>query len=188
MDKTRIERIEEIKFRSTVLEGLMYLATDRGAGHLPSMWKFITSEIVGGAYEYILGREFQDTWVRFRGGMADDFWVDILNRRLNVLTGKKVQNRINLALAKAIRDWTHLNWNHDYGESWWDNQIRFWFMFGGHNHMQSTFALTVPRARKAEKELQNLDPGTLCQMEGIAEKMKKYIQSDLEYIRQHYHW
>jgi len=184
MDETRIEKVE---FQSTVLEGLMYLATDRGVGYLPSMWEFITSEIVGGAYEYILGKEFQDIWTRFKG-IDSDWWERILNRRLNVLTGKKVQNRINSDLAEAIRHWAHMYWHHDHGETWFDNSLRYWFLFGGPNPMQSTFALTVPEARKIELDLRGLDPDILCQMEGVAGIMKKYIQRDLEYIEQHYRW
>lgn len=174
------------RFRITVLEGLMFLATERGMGRLPSMWEFITSEIVGGTYEFILDKEFEDTWVRFRG-MCDDWWEKALNKRLNVVDGKKVKNKIDSALAEAIRHWTHLYWVHD-RDTWFENALRHWFLFGDFNHMCSTFALTVPDARKIELDLKELDSNILRQMEGIAEKMRKYIRRDLDYIKRNYRW
>jgi|SRR3989338_1781152 len=171
----------ETEFRYAVFEGLLYLASDRGVNPLPSMWEFITSEIIGGTYEYVTDTEFKYPWRNFR----NSDWVNVVNKHIEILDG---QNKFNPALAESIKHWTLAGWSRDHGECWWDNQIRFWFLFGGHIHMQSTFALTVPQAREIEADLASLDPDTRRHMENIAEIMKKYLKEDIEHIRAHYHW
>ena len=170
-------------FETAVLEGLLYLATDRGAGPLPSLEKYLISEITAATCEYVTG-EFQEGHSECEGFRRDP-WIRMVNRNLDNLGS---QTKFNLALAAAIKYWTNVRWCHDHGESWWESQVRYWLMFGGHNRMQSTFALTVPQANRIEEELKTLDADTLRHMEGIAELMKKYVQRDLEYIREHYGW
>lgn len=172
------------EFRHNVFLGLIYLASDKGTNHLPSIYEFITSELVGAVYEYDTGSEFLDIYSKIMG-FESDSWCNRINKYLGTL---KDQNKFNPALAEAIKDHTYFTWHSDHGEKWWDNPIRFWFMFGNHNRMQSTFALTVPEAREAERGLETIDPDTRRHMENIAEIMKKYIQADVEFIRQHYQW
>lgn len=176
--------LAKARFETAVLEGLIFLATDRGTRPLPSIEGYLISAVVAGVHEYISGQEFQEGHSEFEGFMRDP-WIRKINRGLGLLDE---QNKFNPALADAIRSWTYITWCHDHGESWWESKIRYWLMFGEHNRMQSTFALTVPQTRKTEKELKTLDPDTLRHMEGIAEAMKKYVQRDLEYIREHYRW
>ena len=54
----------------TVLEGLLYLASNKGESQLPSMWEFITSEIIGAVYEHLTGEEFEEEYRKFRGSMS----------------------------------------------------------------------------------------------------------------------
>ncbi len=177
---------ENVEYNHAVFEGLLYFASEKGSNNLPSQWEFLTSEIVGGTYEYILGREFNDTWQRFKGPLMSDLWVYRLNKSLNVVDGRRV-NQLNCDLAKAIRYWTELDWKMDHGESWWDNSIRYYFLFGG-IHMNSTYALTVPQVKLIEENLANLDQDTLNHTQGIGQLMKKYLEADLQYIREHYYW
>lgn len=172
------------RFETAVLEGLLYLASNRGSDLLSSREGHLISAIVAGVYEYITGQEFQEGHTQFEGFHRDP-WIRRINKGLDVLDG---QNKFNLALADAIRYWAYIERCYDHGESWWESKIRYWLMFGEHNRMQSTFALTVPQARRIEDELKLLDADTLRHMENIAEIMKKYIRRDLEYIAQNYRW
>lgn len=171
------------RFEAVVLEGLLYLATDRGASSLPSLEEYLVSEIVAGTCEYVTG-EFQNGHSECEGFMRDS-WISRVNRSLENLSS---QTKFSPALAEAIKSLAHIRWCHDHGESWWKSQIRCWLMFGEHNRMQSTFAFTVSQARKIEESLKTLDPDTLRHMENIAEIMKRYIKADLVYIAQHYRW
>lgn len=175
---------EKDKFEHIVLEGLLFLASEKGSTPLPSLEAYLASSIVAGTYEYVTGQEFQEGHTECLGFNRDP-WICRINKGLEVLDG---QNKFNPALAEAINSWARIRWMHDHGESWWESEIRYWLMFGGHNRMQSTFALAVPQAREIEKDLEALDPDTLRHMTNIAEIMKKYIQRDLEYIDKHYRW
>ena len=183
-----LEQVNDIfkdtRFKHGILEGLLYLSSEGGAKPLPSEWEHITSEIVGAVYEYITGEEFKDVYSKYRGPYGEG-WVDIVNKHLEILDS---QNKFNPALADAFRYLLRLSWKRDYGESWWEGQIRFWFLFGFRQGMHSTFALTVPEAIIFKKELGEHDPDTRRHLENIAEIMKKYIQKDLEYIRERYRW
>lgn len=170
------------EFRHNVFAGLLYLASDKGTNHLPSIYEFVTSELVGAVYEDDTGQEFLDIYSKV-AGFDSDGWYHRINQYLDTLND---QNKFNPALAEAIRSQTYFTWHSDHGEKWWDNPIRFWFMFGGHNRMQSTFALTVPEAREAERGLGALDLDTRRHIENIAEIMKKYVRADVEFIKQHY--
>ena len=174
---------QKSRFETVVLEGLLYLASDRGANSLPSIEDYLISEIVAGACEYVTG-EFQEGHSECEGFRRDP-WISRINRNLENLCS---QTKFNPALADAIKSWAYVRWCHDHGESWWESQIRYWLMFGNNNRMQSTFAFTVPQARKIEESLKTLDSDTLRHMENIAEIMKRYIRQDLEYIREHYGW
>ena len=176
------DKLKEVGFRHSILEGLMYSASDRGQNKLPSKWEFITSEIVGAVYEYLTGDEFKQEYREHRGPY-DDHWVDIVNKHLLALDG---QRRFSQSLAGALLYWLHLDWKYDRGESWWEGQIRHWFLFGFRQGFDSTFALTVPEAKQFEEGLQKLDSDTRRHLENIAEIMKKYVQRDIEYIERHY--
>ena len=168
----------------TVLEGLLYLASNKGESQLPSMWEFITSEIIGAVYEHLTGEEFEEEYRKFRGP-GDDHWFDVVNRHLKVLDS---QNRFSKSLADALKYWLKLEWDYDHGESSWEGNIRHWFLFGFRQGCNSTFALTVPEAKQFEAELQKLDPDTRKHLESIAEIMKKYMKRDLDHIKEHFQW
>ena len=178
------EYLKEVRFRHAILESLLYLMSDKGHNKLPSKWEFITSEIVGGVYEYLAGEEFKDEYSKYRGPY-DDHWVNIVNRHLHVLNE---QNRFNKSLADTLKYWLELDWKRDRGESWWEGRIRYWFLFGFRQGWNSTFALTVPEAKDFEEELDKLDPDTRRHLENIAEIAKKYVRRDIDHIEKHFLW
>jgi len=177
------ETQQRSRFETVVLEGLLYLASDRGANSLPSLEEYLVSEITAGTCEYITEKEVKELHPVC---LDRHSWTRRVNKNLDALDG---QTKFNPALANAIKYWTYIKWYHDHGESWWESQIRYWLMYGENNRMQSTFALTVvPQARRIEEQLKSVDTDTLRHMGNIAEIMKRYIRQDLEYIAQHYRW
>ena len=168
-------------FRRTVLEGLFYLASDKGSAPIPSQEDFLISELICGTYEYVTGEEVKDM---HPVTLDRHLWTRRANKYLEVLE----HQNFNSLLADAIKHWAHITWQHNHGESWWESPIRYWLMFGSHNRMQSTLEFTVPRSREIEKTLKLIDPDTLRHMENIADMMKKYIRQHTEYIQQHYWW
>lgn len=170
------------RFETTVLEGLLYLASDRGANSLLSPEEYLVSEITAGTCEYIIGEEIKDIHPQV---LDRHSWTRRVNKNLDALDS---QTKFSPALAGAIKSLAYIRWVHGHGESWWESQIRYWLMFGEHNRMQSTFAFTVPQAREIEGSLKTLDPDILRHVENIAEIMKRYIREDLVYIAQHYRW
>lgn len=173
---------EEARFRQVVLEGLLYLASGRGANPMSSQEEFLISELVSGVYEYITGEELTNIHPVV---LDRHSWTRMCNKRLEVL---EHQNKFNSVLADAIKSWAHISWCHDHGESWWESGIRYWLMYGSHNRMQPTFEFTVPKSREIEEGLKKIDPDTLRHVENIAEIMKKYIRKDSKYIQDHYRW
>ncbi|HEY4474595.1 MAG TPA: hypothetical protein VJC06_01585 [Candidatus Paceibacterota bacterium] len=177
-----MDKMREVGFRTTVLEGLLYLASDRGANPIPSKEDFLISELVSGVCEYITGEEIGDL---HPVTLDRHSWTHMVNKYLEALDH---QNKFNLSLADAIKHWAQITWQHDHGESWWESQIRYWLMFGSHNKMQFTLEFTIPKSREIEDGLKKIDSDTLRHIENIAEIMKKYINQNREYIKQHYRW
>src|SRR3989344_5882476 len=94
---------QKVEFEHVVLEGLLYLASDRGIGSLPSIEDYLVSEIVAGTCEYVTG-EFQEGHSRCEGFMRDP-WISRINRNLENLSG---QTKLNPALADAIKYWAYI--------------------------------------------------------------------------------
>ncbi len=178
------DRLREVRFRHAILESLLLLGSDRGMNKLPSQWEFITSEIVGAVYEYLTDTEFKAEY-RDHKGPYNEHWVGIVNKHLLVLEG---QQRFSQSLADTFNYWLRLDWHTDHGESWWEGQIRHWFLFGFRQGFDSTFALTIPEGKQFEEEFQKLDEDTKRHLENIAVIMKKYVAKDTEYIKKHYCW
>lgn len=188
--------LAESKFRFAVLEGFIYFLSEEGNNRLPNFFEFITSEFLAGAYQYSLGKPFNPTWARYRRGMSDA-WPEKVNRKLKVLLrmnrgGWRVKNRLPPELLDALEYWIKTGWSHDRGESWWDNQIRHWFMFNENiNKMNSTFSLTVRDVKDAAMDLASLaacDPSVPAHLEGIARAALPYLEADLAHISEYYRW
>ena len=162
-----------------VLYLLLYLASDEGRKELPERWQFLTSEVVGGLVEYLTGQELRATYAHSHG-MED--WGSYVNRAVKSAIAEH-GDKISLELASVLKSMLHFDWNHDHGESWSDNQVRFIMLFGRGPRMSRTFALTVPEAADVkDRIIPLLGPAIMEPCCQIAELMKKYIKQDLEFV------
>lgn len=168
-----------------ILYLLLYLASDEGRKPLPERWQFLTSEVVGGLFEYLTGQEFRPTYSYFLlpHGMED--WGSYANREVEKVLDRH-GDKISRELALVLKSMLHFEWSHDHGESWGDNPIRFMMLFGRGPVMSSTFYLTVPDAEEVRNTIiPALSERVLGECRQIAELMKKYVQKDLEFMDEH---
>lgn len=169
-----------------ILYLLLYFATQEGRKPLPERWQFLTSEVVGGLYEYLTGQEFKNTYPRFLMPYGMENWGDYVNKALKNLPIND-SGKISRKLVLMLKHMLWFDWHYDHGESWNDNNVRFIMLFGRGPMMSPTFSLTVYHAEEIRNEIiPTLPLKMLEECRQIAELMKKYIKQDLEFIQKHH--
>ena len=97
--------------------------------------------------------------------------------------------KINSELKEALFGGLTLNFQFDHGEKWHDCSLYFWFSHSISRPPDSTFSLTVEFVEMVKgKIIPTLDAETLKHCEAIGILMRKYLEEDVKYIQEHYHW
>jgi len=175
---------EEDKFRYNVLRAILYFASDGGKKRLPTIDDFLTSEIVSATIEYLTEEEYSNGY-RKEQGFQRGQWYRMTNNAMKEAF-EKFGNKFNPALGEAIRTATEFHFQSDHGETWHENLFRW---FPKRPSMVSTYSLSVESSDYIkEKVIPSLDPDTVGHCKKIAKIMRKYLDQDLEFIKEHYHW
>jgi len=178
---------EKALYKLQVFEVLLYHASEEGKEHLPSMWQAISLEIVISLVEYLGGDTVSVP--RWQSALTPLGWNwqtqvnEVVTRAL-----ESNQNKINPALAEALKDLLEFKWKAERGESWCENQIRH-LMMDMEKGFKSTFSLTVPFVENIlNKVLSKLDEDTKKHCQAIGELMRPHIKKDLQYTAENFHW
>ncbi len=168
-----------------ILYLLLYFASNMGRNELPERWQFLTSEILGGLSEFVLGEEFKYTYAYYQSHPGTQEWGSWANKTLEKVLDSQ-NKKINPAFKPLFRKLLLFESKSDHGESWWDNELRYCMMFGRKPIISSTWALTVPDAEDVKTRIIPLfSAEILGQFKEIARFMEKYIKQDLEFLNRY---
>src|SRR3989344_620953 len=174
-----------IAFRFNLVEALVYLMSRKGKLPMPSMYEYLTDALFEGLFQTSLKQPFPHP----RGHRESFFdWEEKYNQALDDLLHKdqKMTELVKESMDKILR------FRHVYcsspGESYYINEVREWMRMPYWNSMKSTFVISAVHVEEAEVFLTQLFSTTREWCENLAEHSAKTIETDLAYIKEHYHW
>ena len=174
-----------------ILETLLYFSTNRGKLMLPTIPEFIHKEVIEGLVEYVTEKEspllhdgfHHDT--HLEGKMWEYLQKELTN----------VKRELNSRIKDSLMEMLEPHWESD---EWADGEYdtKLMILFNGrytggicNSVFRSTFSLEQKTINRVEKEiLPSLLKSEKIDLEGIGKTMQKYVERDLKYIKEQYHW
>jgi len=174
--------------RRGLLEAILVSSTNKRQYHFPTIEKFIFDEVIRATLDYVSDKEcnFERERIRFEKKMYEYF-----EKELSKYNGCRIdQGMKNHLLAMLKPTWSSEFW----GYSAYDTELYSHFGFCGGEGIcevthKSTFSLSQDTLTKVEeKVMPSLSIYEKRDVHGIGQKMRKYIENDLVYIKQNYRW
>ena len=172
-----------------VLRGLLISSREM---YFPTIDKFILSEVANGAIDYIGGEankiKHADN-LNFLGDFENKLWKHYSEEMQK--HGENLSADLKQVLGSLIKPTRESNSPPEKGGS---NQTDLYVLWknplGGICPVfgRSTFSLPYSEIVYGQNFLQTLDDGARKSIVNIGEKMKKFIQEDIIYIRNNYQW
>ncbi len=188
------EFFKKIDFDRRVLSAILYFSKTEDEFKFPTIKEFILSELANVVIEYITGEKGDVRYQNLRMSepcFEDKIWESIKQ------AFEKSDSKLSEAVKDSILRLTELKYSHPTGPDrpYPNPDIYSTFKgFGGCGGIceiigKSTFSFSEETNRKIEKEiLPSLSESTKNDCRAIGKIMRGYIQEDLEYIKEHYHW
>jgi len=178
----------------TLLETLLVSSTitDEEIISLPTIKQFTLSEVINGTIEYIGGNAGQITYTQQQHN--DPFSNDLFADRICKHFEEEIKNYgmgLDPNIRKAITKLVKYSPPQITGPELSEPYIPLYSLFYElHPPLTtSTWSLPYETVKKVKDQiLPFLSDSERRDINGIANCMRKYIQEDLTYIREHYHW
>ena len=185
--------MEKRMYRRKVLESLLVVATIEDGLGLPTINEFILSEVVNGTIDFVGGNAGQINYQQFR------FERESFERKLIEYFEEEMGNsrgKVNPKIRDAIQEMVKYHWVYvpDPGDNYPTCGLYQDFKdFCGTGicpiSMQSTFSLPYDLVKRvSEKVIPSFSNAERKSVEGIGDGMRRFIEEDLEYIKEHYYW
>lgn len=168
MDLAVQERLRNEK----TLDLIMYFASGEGIQALPGGEAELILTLAVAVVEYLNGDITKIPSLPYIA--TDNRWSYKFNAEVELVFQSNSKN-IDPELVIALRDILHVEWQRDYGESWWESPIRWYLVFGRQNY-GSTFYLTHAKVKEIEENLRgNIAANTVGHLKQIGGLMRKNI-------------
>ena len=178
--------------RRNVLDALLVVAAPNG-NRLPTIEEFILSEIVNGAIDYLGGEAGEITYAKEKhiGNSYESKLYAYYHKEI-----RDAQRKLDVDIGTAMDKLVEAVWHYSPPDDpYYDTDLYLQFMgFAGVGGicpvlMESTFSLPYELVSKVRKEIMpTFSESEKRDITGIGKAMRKYIEEDLEYIREHYQW
>ena len=186
------KKSEESRARRKTLEALLFCSITDKDFRLPTIEEFILSEVVNGTIEYVNGEAGKIDYqtIRFRAGEFEKEITDYFKEEI-AKAKRKLEPKIQEDIEKLIKyEWVYVQ---EPGDNYPTCEVyeHFKGFFGTgicKAGMESTFSLAYKDAVKIQEILPSFTEQQRRDIEGIGKAMRKYINKDLEYIKNTYYW
>lgn len=189
--KKDIERNKEL---ARVLHGVLFFASNEGKLTMPSVEKFILSEVVNGTIAYIGGEAGRVTSLNHRlmpSGFEVQLW-QYFQTEMDAHSKGKLNPRIRKAIYGLCEPHRRLEPAPDRG-IYLSTELYAHFNGVGHRFCgtfsQSTFSPEAGLIYHLKEEvLPEFSGAELRSIQGIGEAARPFVEEDVRYIRERFHW
>ena len=178
----------------TVKRGvLLGLLNSSGEIYIPTIKRFIFSEVANGVIDYIGGKAGEITYAK-RNLIDDNFEPDLWKSFKEEAAKNRDKLPLDLKLVFGTLlepSWSPAQPPDNGGEHLTDLYSLFKPSMGGgicEVYTSSRFSIPYGCVLEGREFMNSIDDETKCAIEQIGIKMKPFIQEDLKYIREHYPW
>jgi len=185
------KEIEEMRYRDRILEALLVSSITEDNSRLPTIQEYILSEVVNGTIDYAGGNAGKINYQKFRHdrNKYENELIKYFKEEMSETKGE-----MSPKIRESIQKMTDCHWVYvpEPGDNYPTCELYGCFRgFGGICPVtfHSSFSLPLELVVRVQKEvLPSLSKDERRDVKGIGKAMRKYINDDLEYIREHYHW
>lgn len=184
---------EEWNYRKNLLDALLILSVCEDSYRLPTIKGFILSEVVNGTIEYVGGNAGQIDYQKYR--FDRDVFEEELSKYFKEEMKAHSDGRLTYKVKEAITklcehyyaDTTGVDRPHSTTELY--SHLKGFRSIFPPGILESTFSLSHDTITRVHKEVLPLfSEQEKRDIEGISKAMRKYINKDLRFIEQTYHW
>ena len=170
------------------------MSTTDKSFRIPTIEEFVLSEVVNGTIDYFGGKAGKVTYQKMRNGNSfERALFEYFEKELKSHSKGKLNPHIRESIRKLCKPYSVNPTGPD--RPYLQTELYVHFSgkpFGGGVcpvNMRSTFSLPQETVVKVEKEvLPKLSNPERRDVEGIGKAMRKFIDNDLGFIRERYHW
>ncbi|MBX4190259.1 hypothetical protein KW791_03135 [Candidatus Parcubacteria bacterium] len=175
-----------------VIDLLLYFASGEGLIRMPFEWERVTMEIVAGLYEYSTEKhdfpeKFRGTGFRFE---PINYKTDFNRFVMTMLADTNEKLEPSHSLWLVFVEMFKLSWrdrSSPVDDGYCTNKIRDWrqtYVAVG-QRSGKTFVWSVPEAARMRKEIeQDFNSEVVRHCQSIANLMKKWVQKDIDELKQ----
>lgn len=181
---------EELRYRERILEALLVSSLTEDNSRLPTIPEYILSEVVNGTIEYVGGNAGRINFLKYNHN-RNAYENELIKYFKDEMS--KAKGEISQKIKESIQKMTDCHWV--YVPEPFDNyptcELYVFFNYGEicPPHFKSSFSLPHEVVVRAQRELLPfLSKDERRDVKGIGKAMRKYIDEDLEYIKEHYFW
>lgn len=179
------ELLKKSQYQFNVFAVILYFASEMGKRRIPGIKEAIFYEFRNAIIEYLTGEAVSESFDQFPGF---DHW-QIRSNKIIENAFENFGGKINIEIKEVLLGILTLNFQSDHGEKWFDCSLYFWFSHSISKPPNSTFSLSVEFVERVKsKTIPMLDAKTIKHCEAIGVLMRKYLEEDVKYIQEHYHW
>jgi len=178
--------LDQARREKRIVEAILYFASDEGKKYLPSMSRVVLFEFIAAVAEYLSGEAGVETYLEGGGGGERIYRTNKETAKIFERFGEKLPSAVRTPIQELIT----LRFVSDHGEKWHENSFENWFHTIAEPPItHSTFSLSVTTIEHIKTNaIPCFDAETINHLKAIADCMKKYIEKDLECIREHFGW
>ena len=180
------EMLKKSRYQFNVFAVILYFASEMGEHRITAVKEALYREFRDAVLEYLKSEP-----MKLRS--FDEFWNfenwEVDSNEILAHIFKCFGDKINSELKEALLGGLTLNFQFDHSEKWYDCSLYFWFSHSISKPPNSTFSLSVEFVEMVKsKTILALDAETIKHCEAIGVLMRKYLEEDVKYIQEHYHW
>lgn len=179
---------DQARREKRIVEAILYFASDEGKEYLPSIPRVVLFEFIAAVAEYLSGETRTKSYLECMeyGGEERIYQTNKAMAEIFEKFGEKLPDAIRVPIQELVA----LRFVYDHGEKWHENSFANWFQTITERPItHSTFSLSAATIEHIKTNaIPCFDAETINHLKTIADCMKKYIEKDLECIREHFGW